>query len=252
VVLAAHHTRGYREALRRAGLDNPKSIASLGSIEETLSRLPYLSQAQFRAAPLEFLNLKSPPAASQPLFWSPTSTELRAAVLVPNFKETELVRVFDPDRAQDTRRFSPDLIAAPLNVLLQWAGSGSPHLPGGQRAIVAFTGLEDGALSESARDLLWQTFEVPVFEQRLGADGSVLAWECEAHEGLHIAEDNVVVEQGQNQELILTSLTDRRHPVLRLIAGVSGRIETAPCGCGRSEPRVVILADVPAAVAVGA
>jgi len=241
VMLAAHHTRGYREGLRLAGLDTPRSIASLGSIEETLSKLPRLSQAEFHAAPWEFHNLEAPPAAPQRL-WSPTSTRLRAAVLAPNFGETELVRVFDPNRTQDTRRFGPDLIAAPLKVLVQWAGRGG-HLPRVERAIVAFTGPEDGALPENVRDLIWQTFEVPVFEQRLGADGSVLAWECEAHAGLHIVEQNVVLEQGLNRELILTSLTDRCHPVLRLIAGVSGTIETEPCGCGRAEPRVVDLSD---------
>ena len=242
VLLAAHHTRGYREGLRLAGLDTPRSIASLGSIEETLPKLPRLSQAEFRAAPAQFHNPEAPPAAPQPL-WSPTSTGLRAAVLDPNFMETEMVRVFDPDRTQDTRRFGPDLLAGPLKVLVRWAGRESRHVPSVQRALVAFTGIEEGPLLESVRDLLWNTFEVPVFEQRLGANGSVLAWECEAHEGLHIVEENVVIEQGLNRELVLTSLTDRCHPVLRLVAGVSGTIETQPCGCGRPEPRLVGLCD---------
>jgi len=244
VLLAAHQTRGYREGLRVAGLDAPRAIARLDSIEEALPKLPRLSQAEFRAAPSDFHNPEAPPAAPQ-LLWSPTSTDLRAAVLAPNFRESEMVRVFDPHRTQDTRRFGPDLIAAPLKVLVQWAGAGrgARHLPSGQRAIVAFTGLEHGVLTDSVRDLLWRTFEVPVFEQRLGADGSVLAWECEAHEGLHILEENVILERGLNQELILTSLTDRRYPVLRLIAEVSGTVETEPCGCGRTEPRVVGLSD---------
>lgn len=245
VLLAAQQTPGYRESLQLAGLASPRSATRLRSIEDTLRKLPRLTHAEFRAAGTEFCNPAAPPASPQRL-WSPISTRLRAAILAPNFLESDSVRVFDPDRTQDTRRFEPDLIAAPLNVLLRWAhaeGRVARALPRVHRAIIAFVGTEDGALPDGARDLLWRTFEVPVFEQRIGADGSVLAWECEAHDGLHLVEQNVVLEQGLNRELILTSLTDRCYPVLRLIAGVAGTIDAEPCGCGQPGLRLVGLSD---------
>ena len=41
------------------------------------------------------------------------------------------------------------------------------------------------------RDLLWNTFGVPVFEQYLGPNLELLAFECEAHDGLHLANAGV-------------------------------------------------------------
>jgi len=248
VLLAAQQTSGYRESLQRAGLSSRRSAARLDSIEETLEKLSCLTQEEFHAGGSEFCN-PAAPAASPRRLWSPIATRLRAAILAPDFIESDSVRVFDPDRPQDTRRFEPDLIAAPLSILIRWAraeGRLARSLPRVQRAIIAFTGTGDGALPESTRELLWRTFEVPVFEQRLGADGSILAWECEAHDGLHLIEQNLVLEQGLNRELIMTSLTDRRYPMLRLIAAVAGTIDTEPCGCGRPGLRLTGLSDAQA------
>ena len=241
VLLAAQRTRGYREALERAGFTSPRSIARLPSIEDSLARLPCLSQARFRAVPWQFSSPAAPPPPRQ-RFLLPFSPGLRVAVLSPNFEDSASVRILDPDCLHEIKRFRPDAVAAPLDVLLGWAAGaarrGPRAIPAVPRALIAFTGLEGPGLPDSARDLLWQAFEVPLFEQRLGADGSVLAWECEAHEGLHVVERNAVFEQSSNSLLILTSLTDRRHPLLRLIAGFTGTLETGVCGCGRPGPRL--------------
>ena len=42
-------------------------------------------------------------------------------------------------------------------------------------------------MSDGERDELWRLFEVPVYAI-LMKDGLVAAWECEAQNGLHIAE----------------------------------------------------------------
>jgi hypothetical protein len=247
VLLAAHRTRGYREALETAGLASSRSIARLRSIEDTLPTLPCLSQAEFRAAPWKFSNPGAPPPARQRL-WRPWSTRLRAAVLCPNFQESDSVRIFDPDCLHEIKRFDPAAIAAPLEVLLSWTASprhGRCAIPTPPRALIAFTGLEGGGLPDAARDMLWRAFEVPVFEQRLGSDGSVLAWECEAHEGLHVAEQNAVFERSSNRRLILTSLTDRRRPLLRLIAGFTATLETDLCPCGQPGPRLLGVSTAP-------
>lgn len=47
------------------------------------------------------------------------------------------------------------------------------------------------ALTPQQRDLLWRVFQVPIFEQIALSNGTVLASECDAHEGLHIADERV-------------------------------------------------------------
>jgi hypothetical protein len=55
-----------------------------------------------------------------------------------------------------------------------------------RRAVYVLT--SDGApLSAGERDELWRLFEVPVYAL-LERGGRVAAWECEAQNGLHIAE----------------------------------------------------------------
>ncbi|HEV3342634.1 MAG TPA: hypothetical protein VG125_19840, partial [Pirellulales bacterium] len=69
-------------------------------------------------------------------------------------------------------------------------------------------------LTEEDRERLWRAFRVPVFEQRIDESGCLLAAECEAHDGLHI----------EAREL---------HPRPGEV------LETAPCGCGRTTPRLI-------------
>jgi hypothetical protein len=252
VLQAAHCTVAYGEALRSAGFTSARSVSKLRSIEDVLEKLPCQTQEQFQAAPEAFDNPSAPPPLLQDLRCP--IPDVRAAVLAANVRETESVRVFDPEHVLEIRRFDPGLIAAPLEVLLQWAGVLAVGLaiPSAYRAVVAFTSLENGVLSESARDLLWRTFEVPAFEQWRGADGSVLAWECEAHEGLHVVEDGLVIEQSSERRLILTSLTDCRRPILRLIAGFTGTLVDEPCGCGQPGQRLCDVSTAPIARSAGA
>jgi phenylacetate-CoA ligase len=94
-------------------------------------------------------------------------------------------------------------------------------------------------LSEEDRNELWRAFEVPIFEQCLGPGGAVLAWECEAHDGLHIAEENIIVEQDPHSGLILTCLTGRRYPALRVVAGCTATVKERVCGCGHAGPMLI-------------
>lgn len=54
-------------------------------------------------------------------------------------------------------------------------------------ALIVFRDEAEPRLTEPERDRLWRAFHVPVFEQILAPDGTLYAWECEAHDGLHIA-----------------------------------------------------------------
>jgi len=93
-----------------------------------------------------------------------------AAVLGPRLVESASVRVFRPYWIEQIREFRPEALAGPATVLLRLAKAGrqgGETIPSVTRAIVAFTGLEHGTLTEAERDMLWEVFEVPIF----GDDG---------------------------------------------------------------------------------
>jgi hypothetical protein len=241
VLLAAQRTRHYQPALERAGLTSPGAISRLSSIEEALQKLPCMDWAEFQGSLADSYNPAAPVPALQRLRY-PTHQPIRTAVLGPRLVENASVRVFDPDWIDQVREFRPEALAGPVAVLLQLAEAAhlaGEAIPSVTRAIVAFTGLQHGDLTEAGRDTLWQVFQVPVFEQYLGADGSLLAWECEAHEGLHTVEDNAIIEESPGSELILTSLTDRRHPTIRLVTGLAAKLQSGECECGQPGPRLI-------------
>jgi phenylacetate-coenzyme A ligase PaaK-like adenylate-forming protein len=156
------------------------------------------------------------------------------------------VRMFHPGWVEQIRQFGPEAIAAPVGMLKRLAASAYYHgqstFPTLTRAVVVFTGLEQGALSASDRDMLWHAFEVPIFEQCLAPDGSLLAWECEAHEGMHLVAENAVLERNSRSELVLTSLTDRRHPAIRVVTPFTASFQDGTCGCGQTGSRILGLA----------
>jgi hypothetical protein len=241
VLLAAQRTRRYQPALERAGLTSPGAINRLSSIEEALQKLPRMDWAEFQGSPADFYNPAAPAPALQRLRY-PTNHRIRTAVLGPRLVESASVRVFQPGWIEAIREFRPEALAGPVSVLMRLAEAArhaGEAIPTVTHAIVAFTGLEHGVLTEAGRDTLWQVFEVPIFEQYLGADGSLLAWECEAHAGLHTIEDNAIVEQSPDSELILTSLTDRRHPTIRLVTSLAVRLQPGACECGQPGPRLI-------------
>src|SRR6266516_1214050 len=70
-------------------------------------------------------------------------------------------------------------------------------------------------LSASERDALWELFQVPIYVLILDGKGRVVAYECEAQSGLHLASDMEA-------------------------SPVAGSIESSPCDCGRPGPRVML------------
>ena len=78
------------------------------------------------------------------------------------------------------------------------------------------------------------------------------AAQCEYHDGLHIAENHILVETvdihtgevlepGQTGELVFTTLRKHARPLIRFKTGDIGRIDTTPCKCGRTHGRISIL-----------
>jgi len=132
------------------------------------------------------------------------------AILVNGFRESGNTRVFERGWSEAAASFAPAAIAGAPAQLDALRGTPIPSL---RNAVIALVRPNDPRLTEEDRERLWRAFRVPVFEQRIDASGCLLASECEAHDGLHIQ----------------TDLPPRPGEVL----------ETAPCGCGRTTPRLI-------------
>ncbi len=126
------------------------------------------------------------------------------AVLVPWIRPRGLVCVFRHGWNEAAAAYRPAALAGTwscLEALLTERIDSLTH------AVIVFARPGDELLTAQQRQRLWRAFRVPVFQQIIGANGVLLAAECEAHAGLHIES-------------------------ARFDAG-SRPIETTPCGCGR-------------------
>ena len=101
------------------------------------------------------------------------------------------------------------------------------------RTIFLLTSTGDAPTDDTLRVMLWQTFGVPVYELFVGADGTVLAGECEAHEGWHV-ENGCRFYLSSRDELI----ADSQH-IKGIRTGLSAVIEREPCVCGRRGVRLL-------------
>ena len=74
---------------------------------------------------------------------------------------------------------------------------------------------------------------------------------CEAHDGLHIVEDQILVETvdpqtgallapGETGELVYTTLVKKARPMIRFRSGDIGYVSNEPCSCGRTLARIHI------------
>ena len=80
--------------------------------------------------------------------------------------------------------------------------------------------------------------------------GLPIAAECEVRAGLHLVEDQYLVEvldpdsgvplaDGDEGVLVVTTLTREATPLVRLWTGDRGRLDPSPCPCGRTTARLV-------------
>ena len=123
--------------------------------------------------------------ASGATFIHPMDPTPRTAILAPGFQETKLVRVFPAGWTEQAARFNPTSIAGPPEQLRRLTGLGLQL----RHAVIAFTYQGQAGLSSDDRDLFWDSFGVPVFEQHLSHSNQLLAMECDAHAGLHVMGD---------------------------------------------------------------
>jgi len=149
------------------------------------------------------------------VFRYPMDPVPRTAVLAACFRQPKLrpnypVRIFPNGWSAEVSAFAPAAVAAPRGRLLGLAAADRP--PVLTHSVIALESRGDPLLSAAERAWLWRAFGVPVFEQVIGPDGSLLAFECEAHEGLHIE--------------------------IPALSWEGCQVAVSLCGCGRKTPRL--------------
>lgn len=93
-------------------------------------------------------------------------------------------------------------------------------------------------LSEAQRQVMQQAFGCKVFNQYGCREVPNIAWECR-HGNMHVFADLVVLESlrvDADEQLLVTSLTNRLMPFIRYRLGDSGRLLEGECACGSAFP----------------
>lgn len=257
VLRAARQTSRYLPALERAGLDSRHAIGRVASIEDALRRLPPIDPDELRNAPMAFWNRKGL-AAAKGNFLYPVDPRPRTAVIMPQasgpgFAKSSGLRLLGVNWRRKLARSGVAAIAAPVDMLREMSAAiknGELTIGPLTNAVIAFTGVNLGELTGQDRELFWDVFQVPVFEQYLGFDGRLVAWECEAHDGLHVQSNEAVIEEsdGAGSELLMTSLTNLTYPAIRLATRLYGTLASGPCECGRNTEKLYMLCPAGAAV----
>lgn len=110
---------------------------------------------------------------------------------------------------------------------------------------IAFQGIITTAmvLSEVERRTIEAVLHSPVFNRYGCEELSIIASECEAHEGMHICGEGLYVEvleetASQPGRLIITDLVNYAMPMIRYEIGDYGVTQTGVCSCGRGLQRL--------------
>ena len=105
-------------------------------------------------------------------------------------------------------------------------------------------------VSSGIRTFFLRKFACQVFEYYAAMELGIIAVECEAHQGLHLQEENMVVEiidaagkpcsPGTVGQILVTSLSNDVMPFIRYAIGDTGFFLGGSCPCGRTSRRVLI------------
>ena len=99
-------------------------------------------------------------------------------------------------------------------------------------------------LTDEGRALIEETFGAPVFNRYGSREFSVIASECERHEGLHVNAENLFVEVlcdgtpmlDREGEIVVTDLRNFAMPLIRYRTRDVGVMSSRACSCGRGLP----------------
>lgn len=157
-----------------------------------------------------------------------------------NLSDQDICRI-----VQTINKIKPNLIGAyPSHLaLIAERGEALKHWP---QAI----SLSGETLYNHQREVIEGYFKAPVFNYYGARDGSMIAMECSAHNGLHVFSEHLIVEVVDDDglpitegigKILITQLSNFAMPLIRYDIGDYAEVSAAfssECNCGRTLPRL--------------
>jgi len=147
--------------------------------------------------------------------------------------------------------FKPDVLAGTPSFALHLAETlaeqgGEPRALGLRVGLFGAEPWTEGIRAALERAFGLDAFDIYGLSEMIGPG---VAGECEARDGLHIADDHflpeiidpatgAVLPPGREGELVLTTLTKRAMPLVRYRTGDITTLTLEPCRCGRTSARM--------------
>ncbi len=244
VLAAALGTPYYRPLLEAASLGSLEYIRRLTSVPEGLERLPPLEAPAYLSRPAWFKSASAGRSAP-PVWRSPQAPSARTAVLMEGFCCRGNARLFPNGLGRRLAWYRPEVVAGPLTKIRKLGRaleSGELRIGPLSRAVFVILRPHEQPLNDEDREQLWRQFQVPIYEHLVGYAEELLAWECEAREGLHLCSETAIFEILPAQQcnwLLVTSLANLAYPMLRFIMAREGTIVGGLCPCGQSGERLI-------------
>lgn len=99
-------------------------------------------------------------------------------------------------------------------------------------------------LTPENREVIERNFNCRIFNRYGCREFAVIASECDAHQGMHVNADNLLLEtlsgeepvRGEDGEIVITDLRNFAMPMIRYRIKDVGTLKDAPCTCGRGLP----------------
>ena len=137
------------------------------------------------------------------------------------------------------QRFQPKLIRGYLSAILLLADYIKRNNIKGIDPVAISSTSE--TLFPEYRRMIEEVFQAPLFNQYGCGECNSIAFECSAHQGMHITMEHCVLEQDHDNNLIVTNLDNHSQPFIRYKNGDKGIISQEPCSCGNASPRLTDL-----------
>ncbi len=137
------------------------------------------------------------------------------------------------------QRFQPALIRGYLSAILLLADYIQRNNIKGINPIAVSSTSE--TLFPEYRKMIEEVFQAPLFNQYGCGECNSIAFECKEHNGMHISMEHCILEADEHNNLIVTNLDNHSQPFIRYKNGDIGEIDSSPCSCGSSAPRITSL-----------
>ena len=147
------------------------------------------------------------------------------------------------DFCESLKKFRPRTILAYANAILMFARFCEDNnlVPFQPHSII--TSAE--VLTAESRKTIERVFGCPVFNRYGCREFSIVATECEHHDGLHIMAEGLYLEIDEKTktddgsgDILVTDLLNFAMPMIRYRIGDRGKLDSSPCKCGRGLPRI--------------